>query len=45
MCIRDSKHSRQRRFGKTKDVMRIFEELTGIDFPFNKYDQTMVSRI
>lgn len=30
-------------FGKTKDVMRIFEELTGIDFPFNKYDQTMVS--
>ncbi|GIU82586.1 MAG: M1 family peptidase [Acidobacteria bacterium] len=31
-------------FGKTKDMMRIFEELTGIEYPFNKYDQTMVAR-
>jgi aminopeptidase N len=30
-------------FGKTKDILRIFEELTGIDFPFNKYDQTIVA--
>ncbi len=30
-------------FGKTKDMMRIFEELTGIAFPFNKYDQTIVA--
>ncbi len=31
-------------FGKTKDMFRIFEELTGVDYPFNKYDQTMVGR-
>lgn len=30
-------------FGKTKDMMRIFEELTGVGFPFNKYDQTIVA--
>jgi aminopeptidase N len=30
-------------FGKTKDILRIFEELTGENFPFNKYDQTIVS--
>ncbi len=33
-----------RAFGKTKDMMRIFEELTGIEYPFNKYDQTIVAR-
>ncbi|MGC2237969.1 MAG: M1 family metallopeptidase [Pyrinomonadaceae bacterium] len=30
-------------FGKTKDAIRIFEELTGISFPYNKYDQTLVA--
>lgn len=30
-------------YGETKDMMRVFESLTGIDYPFNKYDQTMVS--
>lgn len=30
-------------FGKTKDIFRIFEDLTKIDFPFNKYDQTIVA--
>lgn len=30
-------------YGKTKDMFRIFEDLTGIDYPFNKYDQTMVA--
>lgn len=30
-------------YGKTKDMMRFFEEVTRIDYPFNKYDQTMVS--
>ena len=30
-------------FGKTKDMMRIYEELTGVGFPFNKYDQTIVA--
>lgn len=30
-------------YGKTKDMMRIFEDLTGIPYPYNKYDQTMVA--
>lgn len=33
----------QRKYGKTKEMMRTFEELTGVDFPYNKYDQTMVA--
>lgn len=31
-------------FGNTKDMMRVFEELTGIAFPYNKYDQTLVAK-
>ena len=30
-------------YGKTKDMMRIFEELTKVDYPYNKYDQTIVA--
>lgn len=30
-------------YGKTGDMLRVFEELTGVDYPFNKYDQTVVS--
>ncbi|HXH70839.1 MAG TPA: DUF3458 domain-containing protein [Pyrinomonadaceae bacterium] len=30
-------------FGNTKNMMRIFENLTGVDFPYNKYDQTIVA--
>lgn len=30
-------------FGKTKDMMRVFEEVTGVKFPYNKYDQTIVA--
>ncbi len=30
-------------FGRTKDMIRVFEELTKVDFPFNKYDQTIVA--
>ena len=30
-------------YGKTKDMFVIFEELTGIAYPYNKYDQTMVA--
>jgi aminopeptidase N len=30
-------------FGNTKEMMRIFEELTGVAYPFNKYDQTIVA--
>ncbi|MCA1638328.1 MAG: M1 family metallopeptidase, partial [Acidobacteria bacterium] len=33
----------QKAFGKTKDMMRVFEELTGVEFPYNKYDQTIVA--
>lgn len=33
----------QRKYGKTKDMMRVFEELTGFNFPYPKYDQTMVA--
>lgn len=30
-------------FGKTRDVLRVYEELTKISFPYTKYDQTIVS--
>jgi len=33
----------QKSFGKTKEMMRVFEELTRINFPYNKYDQTVVA--
>ncbi|MBK8467272.1 MAG: M1 family metallopeptidase [Chloracidobacterium sp.] len=31
-------------FGDTKKMLAVFEELTGVPFPFNKYDQTVVSQ-
>ncbi len=30
-------------FGKTADILRVYEELTGVKFPYNKYDQTIVA--
>ena len=30
-------------YGNTKEMMRIFEEITGVPFPYNKYDQTIVA--
>ncbi len=30
-------------FGETKSMLRIYEELTGMAFPYNKYDQTIVA--
>ena len=30
-------------YGKTKEMMRVYEQLTGVDFPYNKYDQTIVA--
>lgn len=30
-------------YEKTADMIRAFEELTGVAFPFNKYDQTIVA--
>ena len=34
----------EKAFGKTPDMMRVYEELTGVEFPYNKYDQTIVAR-
>lgn len=31
-------------FGKTGEMMGIFEEQTGVPFPYNKYDQTIVAK-
>jgi len=31
-------------FGKTKEMIRVFEGLTGVKFPYNKYDQTIVAK-
>lgn len=33
----------QNAYGKTKDMLKAFEELTGVQYPFTKYDQTMVA--
>jgi aminopeptidase N len=34
----------QKSLSQTKEMMRVFEELTRINFPFNKYDQTVVAK-
>ena len=31
-------------YGTTKEMMRVFEELTGVNYPFPKYDQTVVAQ-
>jgi len=31
-------------FGTTKDMIAVYEELTGVPFPYNKYDQTIVAK-
>ncbi len=33
----------QKAYGKTKNMFAVFENLTGVDYPYNKYDQTMVA--
>lgn len=30
-------------YGRTPDMMKVFEELTGVKYPYNKYDQTVVA--
>ena len=30
-------------FGDTKNMIKVYEDLTGVAFPYNKYDQTVVS--
>lgn len=31
-------------FGDTPDMIRVYEHLTGVPFPYNKYDQTIVAQ-
>jgi aminopeptidase N len=31
-------------YERTSDILKVFEELTGVDYRFNKYDQTIVAR-
>lgn len=31
-------------FSNTKEMLRVYEELTGIAYPYNKYDQTIVGQ-
>ncbi|MCY7345367.1 MAG: M1 family metallopeptidase [Pyrinomonadaceae bacterium] len=38
-----SEESATQIYGKTKEMMRVYEELTKIEFPYNKYDQTIVA--
>lgn len=37
-------HLASKAFGQTKRMMQIFESLTGVPYPFNKYDQTIVAK-
>ncbi|MGI8554876.1 MAG: M1 family metallopeptidase, partial [Pyrinomonadaceae bacterium] len=30
-------------YGRTPEMIKAYEELTGVDFPYNKYDQTIVA--
>ncbi len=30
-------------YSRTAEMMKVFEELTGVDYPYNKYDQTVVA--
>ncbi|MGI8468276.1 MAG: M1 family metallopeptidase [Pyrinomonadaceae bacterium] len=30
-------------YGRTPDMIQVYEQLTGVNFPYNKYDQTMVA--
>ena len=39
----DKKSIVSKAYGKTKDMMGVYEQLTGVDFPYNKYDQTIVA--
>lgn len=33
----------EKAYGKTAHMMEVYEKLTGVDFPYNKYDQTIVA--
>ncbi len=38
----DNKHEAMRSFGLTPDMMKYFGEKTGIEYPFEKYDQVII---
>ena len=39
---KENRKETNRSFGLTKDMMRVFNELTGIPYPYEKYDQIIV---
>jgi aminopeptidase N len=39
----DGKTSVPTAYARTKDMIAVYEQLTGVDFPYNKYDQTVVA--
>ena len=34
----------QKAYGRTPEMIKVYEELTGVKFPYNKYDQTIVAQ-
>ena len=40
----DAPNAGQKVFDKTPDMLRTFERLLGVSYPFNKYDQVIVSK-
>ena len=38
----ENRHEAMRSFGKTPDMMKYFNEKTGVDYPYEKYDQVIV---
>ncbi len=34
----------EKAYGKTADMMKVYEEMTGVNFPYKKYDQTFVAQ-
>jgi len=38
----ENRHEAMRSFGKTPDMMKFFNEKTGVDYPYEKYDQVIV---
>ena len=39
----ENKNEAYRSFGKTPDMLEYFNEITGVNYPFEKYDQAIVS--
>ena len=39
---KENKHETERSFGLTTDMMKVFGDLSGIEYPYEKYDQIIV---